>query len=35
MFDRYAATKYIAKYNGKEIEADATEKDLNLGDLAY
>lgn len=35
MFDQYAATKYIVKYNGKDIEADATEKDLNLGDLAY
>ena len=35
MFDQVEAAKYTVGFNGKTVDADATDKDLNLGDMAY
>lgn len=35
MFDQVGAAKYTVGFNGKTVDADATDKDLNLGDMAY
>lgn len=35
MFDQHEAGKYTVQVNGKSLEADVIEKDLNLGDIAY
>lgn len=35
MFDQYEAGEYVIRINGRDIVADVTEKDLNLGDIAY
>ena len=35
MFDQVEAENYVVKYNGKEVAADATALDVNLGDMPY
>ncbi|MDO4290167.1 MAG: oxidoreductase [Eggerthellaceae bacterium] len=34
MFDQVSAAKYVVRIAGKKFDADATEKDLNLGDIS-